>query len=127
MITNIIAAVVITLSTNIVPTDNAVWGRDWALMYPEGGGPSVIFKPATEQYLTTNVVENTKITVKLSDGPHTFYVDRTISSVTAILRKREQWEASGVKTNEIPTWGGTLTNVSFAGTNTIELNTIMKP
>lgn len=115
MTTNILAAVVITLLTNVVPSDNSrgcsMYSDQFShLVYGHDCRPYV---PATEQYLTTNVTEHTEITVKLPQGPKTFTMDRTISSVTAILRKLEQWQPAGVRTNQLLQSGSiTITNTA---------------
>lgn len=110
MITNLIASVVITLVTNVVPSDNAVWENDYTMVLTTWPGQygKRLAKTATESYLTTNVVEHTVVTVPLPNGPATFTQDRTMSSVTAILRKLEQWEPAGIRTNEFNAAYGTI-------------------
>lgn len=101
MTTNLLCAVVITIVTNVVPSDNARWERDWGMSWPEGGGPMRIAAPATESYLTTNVTEHSVITVPLPGGAKEFSSDRLISSVTAILKKLEEWKPAGMRTNDV--------------------------
>ncbi len=115
MLTNLIASAVITLVTNVFPSDNAVYEPDYSIAYatyPAQFGQRVK-TPATEKYLTTNIVEHSEITVQIHGRSKVFYDDRTISSVTAILRKLEDWKPAGIRTNEILQ----LTNASIVFTN----------
>jgi len=124
MTTNIVAAVVITLVTNVVPSDNAVYEPDFSVSYAVIGSnqhPMRLAKVATEKYLTTNVTEHTEVTVTLADGPHTFAVDKSISSVTAILKRLEDWKPAGVRTNE----AASRTDNLFRTYSTIALTNII--
>src|SRR4051812_30965449 len=99
--TNIIASLIVTLITNVVSTDNSVWGPDYSVnltSYPAQYGKRIVSQ-ATERYLTTNVTQRTTITVALES----FTVDKAISSVTAVLRKLEDWKPAGVRTNDVST------------------------
>jgi hypothetical protein len=122
MLTNLLAQIVITLVTNVVQTDNAVWVPDYSVAYatyPAQFGQR-ISTPATERYLTTNVTEHTTVTVPLSDGPAVFTKDKLLSSVTGILRKLEDWQPAGVRTNDPapPPWTGILLWNSMTNTMT---------
>lgn len=112
MITNILAAVVITLVTNVASSDNS----KGCPMYAEGVMPAVMghvctpYIPPTERYQTTNVTEHTAVTLTIQGVERTFTADKLLSSVTAIWRKSDEWQAAGVITNPVM-------NVVMWGTN----------
>lgn len=124
MITNIIATVFITLVTNVTHSDNAQWGVDYGIMYltnPEKYGRK-LEKPATERYVTTEIIQRKTLTAQHDGTQFSSVQDKMLSSVTEILRLREQWEPSGIKTNSPYPWGVVYTNVIWCSTNVVTTN-----
>jgi hypothetical protein len=103
MITNILAAVAITLVTNVVQTDNS----SGCSMHQPGVIPLVYghnctpYVPATERRLTTNVTELTTVKLTIAGEEKSFESQRLISSVTAVLRRLDEWKPAEIKTNSI--------------------------
>lgn len=126
MTTNILCKLIIALVTNVVSSDNAQWGPARFFVYPEGGGPPELIRPATEKYTTTTVEEVATIhwLYQGADGQAQVW-RKMLSSVTEIMRLKQEWESVGRTTNEwsIAPWvvtnnfitvhDGTLTNISF--------------
>lgn len=100
--TNLLCSIIITLVTNVMHTDNAKWGPQCGVFYPEGGQPQEIKQPATEQYDTTTVEKVVTIYWTYEDVPGQTEISRKLlSSVTRIMCKKEQWEAAGMRTNDV--------------------------
>lgn len=130
MITNILAAVVITLVTNVASSDNS----KGCPMYVEGVMPAVMghvctpYIPPTERYQTTNVTEHTAVTLTIRGVERTFAEDKLLSSVTAIWRKSDEWQAAGVKTNSVePTTGSIVWTNAIGNPIMVITNTILSP
>jgi hypothetical protein len=116
MITNIIAQVVVALVTNVVHSDNAEWGLDYGRILPMNPPryADQMIKPATERYATTEISERTTVSYTFDGKPYEHVIrERMLSSVTRILRLKEQWEDAGVRTNATESqtiWGEVWTN-----------------
>lgn len=120
MLTNILAAVAITLVTNVVQTDNS----SGCSLYHPGVIPLVYgheckpFIPATERNITTNVLERTKVVVTINGAERIFESERLLSSVTAVLRRLDEWRLSEHRTNSVGSavlhepWSGYWTNTN---------------
>lgn len=130
MLTNIIASVLITLSTNVVETDNAARekidnpctcppatgeARFYAIYHDHGYRDGNVITPATEKYSTATVIEKRTLEFEV-DGKklQQLLSERTVSSETRTFKLA--WMDAGVKTNEIASYtltADTLTNITF--------------
>lgn len=105
IVTNILAKLIVSLATNVVQSDNAVYEPDYRIAYltnPITYG-NRLKTPATERYVTTNVEQVTAIewSSSLSSGRHEIE-RKMLSSVTAILKLKSDWEPAGIRTNSVP-------------------------
>jgi len=105
MTTNLLCTLVITLLTNVIQSDNAVWGPDPFIVLPTWPPQPVqkIVTPATEHYQTTNISEHLTLRWAWAGQTHDHTVDRLLSSVTRVNRLRQQWEECELRTNATET------------------------
>lgn len=103
MTTNIIATIIVTLITNVVTSNNAVYEPDYSFAYATLPATYAqrLKTPATEQYLTTNVTERVTIQYEWNGEKREYSESRLIKSVTAIQRLKQAWESAGVRTNDV--------------------------
>ena len=91
--TNLIAALVISVVTNVVMVDNEVRepvGFSWNYGSPQ---PGSIIQPATEKTKTTEVVEIKRLTFTWDGREYTTERKRVLSSAVERWVKREEWVA----------------------------------
>lgn len=102
MVTNVVASLVISLITNVVESNNAEWVTDYSIQHAVLGPNSYgkrIGKPATERYLTTNIIERRILSLEHEGWNYNSTQDKLLSSVTAIQKLQETWKDAGFKTN----------------------------
>lgn len=99
--TNLPATITVNISTNVVSGDNSsgcnicqfdIHGNQ--LSHPATWPPSVCspFKPATERWTTTNVVQRTTIATVWNGKPLTYSEETTLSSVTGRWKLASEWK-----------------------------------
>ena len=122
MTTNILATLVITLVTNVLHTDNSAdqpqfeWEQHGMKLYQN----PVRTRP-TERYELTEVYERAMLSYEIAGQRYNHIAyEKPLSSVTRILRLKEQWEDVGTRTNDWQTlvW----TNLAIRGNATIWTN-----
>jgi len=100
MTTNIIATVIIALVTNVVTTDNSEQRPDLVFR----GGMFLTEESRrtapTEKYLTTNVLERTTVRWTWAGEQKEHVTERLLSSVTRVLKLKQEWEQGELRTNE---------------------------
>lgn len=98
MLTNLIASVVVTLVTNVSHSDNGRLATSW---YSSTTPPQswIDGQPATEKYITTEVKRRTSVTFVFPDGEHTLVDEKLLSSVTEVLKRKDEWVKAFVRTN----------------------------
>lgn len=125
MLTNLIASVVLTLSTNVVETDNAVrdsyaTGLILTSNPPQTEMRSYLITPATEKYQTETVTETKTLQFEAEGQKFQQQLgQREVSSVTRTFKLKQEWVDAGVKTNEVALSVGDHFTITRTGTMVI--------
>ena len=108
MTTNIIAAITVALVTNVVTTDNSEPQPEYVFR----GGTFLTQESRrtapTEKYLTTNVLERTTVRWTWAGEQKEHVSEKLLSSVTRVLRLKQEWEQGEVRTNRLSSVFGDL-------------------
>lgn len=103
MLTNLIAGIVLTLSTNVFETNNAEkWSQSGKMYGFEIVYMDVPAKPATEKYETTIVTEKRTLEFEVEGKKfNELLSERTVLSTTRTYKLKQEWVDAGMKTNEL--------------------------
>ena len=113
MTTNLLCQIIITLVTNVLNGDNAGFSQELT-QHGDYIYTTNVFHAASERYVTTEISKVATIHWTYEGVPGQSEVSRkTLSSLTQVLRLKQQWENAETRTNLV------LTNVTITNLGAI--------